>query len=358
VNVLVTGAGRYLGAHLASRLADLPGVTRVVGVDTVTPTPELGELLAGRVEVLTTDTRGLMAAIADHEIEAVAHMGVLSTPGRGGRAAMKEHNIIGTMQLLAACQASPRVRKLVLRSSTAAYGASFRDPGVFTESTPPTLMPRGGFAKDVIEIEGYVRGFARRRPDVTTTVLRLAPFVGPLADTTLTRYFALPVVPTVFGRDPRLQFIHIDDALELLVRSVVEEHRGTFNVAGPGVIVLSQAIRRAGRLSLPVVEPGMSAFAAFVKSSGIGDFNLDQLELFVHGRVVDTSRLISEFGYTPRSTEAAFDDLIRGRHLNGQGSFAVLRPDAVAAAETATRDGLRALRSLAQMWTRREPAHD
>ena len=34
----------------------------------------------------------------------------------------------------------------------------------------------------------------------------------------------------------------------------------------------------------------MSAFAAFVKASGIGDFNLDQLDLFVHGRVVDTSR--------------------------------------------------------------------
>ena len=91
---------------------------------------------------------------------------------------MKEQNIIGTMQLLAACQATPRVRKLVVRSSTAAYGASFRDPGVFTESTPPTLVPRGGFAKDILEIEGYVRGFARRRPDVVTTVLRLAPFIG------------------------------------------------------------------------------------------------------------------------------------------------------------------------------------
>ena len=46
---------------------------------------------------------------------------------------MKEHNIIGTMQLLAACQQAPGLRKLVVRSSTAAYGASFRDPAVFTE---------------------------------------------------------------------------------------------------------------------------------------------------------------------------------------------------------------------------------
>jgi UDP-glucose 4-epimerase len=358
VNVLVTGVGRYLGAHLAARLADHPQVTRVIGVDTAPPTPELMSLLNGRVEVLTTDSRGLMAAIADHSIEAVAHMGVLSTPTRGGRPVMKEHNIIGTMQLLAACQASPRIRKLVVRSSTAAYGASFRDPAVFTESTPPTLMPRGGFAKDIIEIEGYVRGFTRRRPDVTTTVLRLAPFVGPQADTTLTRYFALPVVPTVFGRDPRLQFIHIDDALEILVRSVVEEHRGTFNVAGPGVIVVSQAVRRAGRLSVPVVEPGMSAFAAFVKASGIGEFSLDQLDLFVHGRVVDTNRLVEEFGYRPRSTEEAFADLVQGRGLTRPGGFAVLRPETVAAVETLVLDGIRAARTAVTGRPGRGPTND
>jgi UDP-glucose 4-epimerase len=345
VNVLVTGVGRYLGAHLAIRLADHPRVGRVVGVDTVAPTPDLDTLLAGRVEVRTGDLRAIIGAAAEADVDAVAHMGVMSTPGRGGRPAMKEHNIIGTMQLLAACQAAPGLRKLVVRSSTAAYGASFRDPAIFTESTPPTLMPRGGFAKDIIEIEGYVRGFTRRRPDITTTVLRLAPFVGPDADTTLTRFFALPAVPTVFGRDPRLQFIHVDDALEILVRSVVENHRGTYNVAGPGVITLSQAVRRAGRVSVPVVEPGMSAFAAFAKASGIGDFSLDQLDLFVHGRVVDTSRLVEEYGYQPRSTEEAFADLVRGRGLTRPGAFAPLRPETVAALETLVLDGIRAVRA-------------
>jgi UDP-glucose 4-epimerase len=358
VNVLVTGVSRYLGANLAGQLAEDPRVTRVTGVDTTRPSEAIAELLGDRVDVITTDLRGLIGAVTDGGIDVVAHMGVLSSPGRAGRQAMKEYNIIGTMQLLAACQAAPGLRKLVVRSSTAAYGASFRDPAVFTESTPPTLMPRGGFAKDVIEIEGYVRGFSRRRPDVLTTVLRLAPFVGPDADTTLTRYFALPVVPTVLGRDPRLQFIHVDDALEVLVRSVVEDHRGTFNVAGPGVLVLSQAIRRAGRVGLPVVEQGMSALAAFVKASGVGDFNLDQLDLFVHGRVVDTTRLVEEFGFEPRSTQEAFEALIQGRGMHRPGSFAALRPDAVSAVEGAVLDGIRAVRAATTGRRRREPAHD
>ena len=348
MNVLVTGVRRYLGARLAARLATHHRVSRVVGVDSTRPTGALADLLQDSgVEVFVTDARGLLGGIGDGDIDAVAHMGVLSTPDKGGRPVMKEHNIIGTMQLLAACQASPGLRKLVVRSSTAAYGASFRDPAIFTESTPPTLMPRGGFAKDVIEIEGYVRGFTRRRPDVTTTVLRLAPFVGAQADTTLTRYFALPVVPTVLGRDPRLQFIHVDDALEVLVRSVVENHNGTYNVAGPGVILLSQAIRRAGRVALPVLEPGMSAFASFVKLSGLGDFSLDQLDLFVHGRVVDTSRLTEEFGFAPRSSQDAFADLIAGGGLRRPGVGALIPPEAVASAETAVLEAIRGVRATA-----------
>ena len=54
----------------------------------------------------------------------------------------------------------------------------------------------------MLDIEGYVRGFRRRRPDAPATVLRFAPFIGEHANTTLTRYFSQPFVPTVFGRDP------------------------------------------------------------------------------------------------------------------------------------------------------------
>jgi len=314
-----------------------------------------------RANPASADIRNPVIAkvIARAEVDTVVHMNVIATPTHaGGRVSMKEINVIGTMQLLAACQQAPNLKKLIVRSSTAANGASFRDPAVFTESTPPTLMPRGGFAKDIIEIEGYVRGFTRRRPDVTTTVLRLAPFVGPDADTTLTRFFALPLVPTVFGRDPRLQFVHADDALEILYRAVTGHHPGTFNVAGAGTITLSQAVRRAGRVGVPVVEPGMSAFAAFVKASGIGEFSLDQLDLFVHGRVVDTNRLVEEYGYRPRSTEEAFGDLVQGRGLTRPGAFAVLRPETVAAVETLVLDGIRAARTAVTGRPGRGPTND
>jgi UDP-glucose 4-epimerase len=341
--VVVTGVSRFIGAHVAARLAADPAIRRVVGMDATDPPADLAPLL-GEVDLISADPRTAGPAIADLGAEVLAHLAVQTAPdGRsGGRAAMKEQNVIGTMQLLAACQQAPRLRKLVVRSSTAAYGASFRDPAVFTEETEPRRVPRGGFARDILDIEGYVRGFRRRRPDVTATVLRLAPLLGSRADTTLTRYFAMPVVPTVLGRDPRLQFVHVDDAFEVLHRSIVEDHPGTFNVAGAGVLTLSQAIRRAGRIPLPVAEPGLSAAAAFVKSIGRGGFGLDQVDLFVHGRVVDTAALIQEYGFTPRSTRAAFDDFLRG---HGLGS--VVSPARLAAAEQAVLGAIRQVRAAA-----------
>jgi UDP-glucose 4-epimerase len=342
--VLVTGVGRYLGAAVAARLAEDPRIEKIIGIDQPLPSAEINALLPARVETIAADIRTPEPAkiLIGERVAAVVHLAIASAadPASGGRAAMKEHNVIGTMQLLAACQQAPDLKKLVVRSSTAAYGASFRDPAVFTESTEPRAVPRGGYARDVLDVEGYVRGFHRRRPDVAATVLRFAPFIGERANTTLTRYFSQAVVPTVFGRDPRLQFVHADDALEILYRAVIENHPGTFNVAGAGTITLSQAVRRAGRLAFPVLEPGMSALAGFARGIAPRDFSLDQLDLFVHGRVVDTSRLVTEFGFEPRSTAAAFADFLRGHEGDGP-----LPTDAIRAAESLLLSQIRQVRA-------------
>lgn len=342
--VLVTGVARFLGAKVAARLAADDRIERVIGIDATPPSAEAARLLPDRVEIVQADVRtaGPAKILIETQVEAVVHLAVVSAADQqgGGRSAMKEQNVIGTMQLLAACQQAPDLRKIVVRSSTAAYGASFRDPAVFTETTEPREVPRGGFARDVLDIEGYVRGFRRRRPDVDATVLRFAPFIGESANTTLTRYFAQPVVPTVFGRDPRLQFVHADDALEILYRAIVERHPGTFNVAGAGAITLSQAVRRAGRLAMPVLEPGMSALAGFARGIGPRDFSLDQLDLFVHGRVVDTSRLVAEFGFEPRTTAVAFAEFLRG-HTSG----AVVPGETIRGTEQALLEQIRQIRA-------------
>ena len=312
--VLVTGVSRHLGGRLAARLADDARIERVLGVDTAPPGADVAARL-GRTEFVRADIRNPLIAkvIASAGVDTVVHMSVQATPARsGGRALMKEFNVIGTMQLLAACQNAPSVRKLVVRSATAVYGSSPRDPAVFTEDMQAKTDPPGGYAKDATEVEGYVRGFARRRPDVTVTMLRLANMLSPRIDTPLARYFALPVVPTVLGFDPRLQFLHVEDAIDTLAQAAVENYYGTYNVAGAGAVQLSQAIRRAGRVEIPVPSFSAPWLGRVVRQTGAIDFSPEQMRLLTYGRVVDTSKLCREFGFTPRySSLEAFDDFVR-----------------------------------------------
>src|SRR5512133_4068565 len=188
--VLVTGVSRDLGRRFARAAAADPEGRRVIGVDVVPPRGDMGD-----VSFVRADIRNPVIAkvIAKEDVDTVVHMSVIATPGAtGSRGAMKELNVIGTMQLLAACQKAPSLRSLVVKSTTTVYGASSRDPAMFTEDMEPRRAPRAGYAKDVAEIESYVRGFARRRPDVRVTTIRAANVVGPHGVSPITSYFRLP----------------------------------------------------------------------------------------------------------------------------------------------------------------------
>jgi len=308
--VLVTGVCRELGGRFARRIAADPDVDRVVGVDVVPPRGDLGD-----VRFVRADIRNPVIAkvIAAEDVDTVVHLGVIATPrGAGGRTSMKEINVIGTMQLLAACQKAAGVQQLVIKSSSSVYGSSPKDPAMFSEEMPPRRMPRSGFAKDSVEVEGYVRGFARRRPDVAVTMLRCANLIGPQIETSLTRYFRLPVVPTVLGFDARLQFCHENDALAVLQHALRTGVPGTFNVCGDGVLMLSQAVRRLGRPHVSVPAGAMSMLGSLVPQARQADLSSEQTAFLTHGRGIDTTAMRELLGFEPQATTAeAFEEFAR-----------------------------------------------
>lgn len=307
--VMVVGAARYLGARLARALADDPRVSHVVAVDALDPPIDLGDAEFVEADIRSAD----IAQVIKHcRADVVVHMNVLATQAdAGGRAPQKEINVIGTMQLLAACQRSDTVSKLVVKSSSAVYGAHANAPALFTEDMVPAGSPRRGYEKDASEVEGYVRGFTRRRPDIDVTILRAANVLGPTVRTQLADYFALPVVPMVPGRDPRFQLLHEEDCLDALRLAVLEERAGIYNVAGDGFLVLSQAIARTGRPGIPVPGLGNSLFNGALKSVGAMTMDSTQAAFLAYGRGIDTSRMRSQLRFEPSySTSAALDSYL------------------------------------------------
>ncbi|WP_052849336.1 NAD-dependent epimerase/dehydratase family protein [Streptomyces avicenniae] len=343
--VLVTGAARQLAGRFLRRLVKEPDVERVIGVDAVPP-----DRLPGRAEsfrFVRADLRqpSIVAVLAQHAVDTVVHLDVHATAGPhgGGRAAVKEINVLGTLQLLGACQKIPTLRRVVVASSTLVYGNSPRDPAVADETSRLAAPAGGGFAQDVVEIEGYLRGFARRCPDVAVTVLRLAHVLGPGAEGPLAAYFRLPVLPTVFGFDPRLQFVHEQDAVDVLCRAVRGQGRGalapgTYNVAGDGVLLLSQAARRLGRPTVPVARPLTPWLGPGLRALGVHGLSGELFRTLTHGRVVRTDALRAATGGPLEYTTAeAFADFAA---VHGPGLLPpALLGRAVERAEEALRRG-------------------
>jgi UDP-glucose 4-epimerase len=344
--VLVTGACRFLGGYLTARLAQNPMIKGVIAVDAIAPSKDMLRRM-GRAEFVRADVRNPFIAkvIRNGDVDTVVHAAAASyAPRSGGTAALKEINVMGAMQLFAACQNAPSVRRVVLKSTSEVYGSSAHDPVMFTEDSTSRRPFRDGFAKDSLDIEAYARGLGRRRPDIAVTILRLANMIGPAMDTTLSRYLAGPLVPTMFGRDARLQLLHEQDALGALERAAMAGKAGTFNIGGDGIIMLSQAIRRAGRIPLPVPGFGVWALDSLRRANHYNEISRDQFDYLSYGRVMDTSRMRSELGFQPKWTTAeAFDDYIRGRSLTP-----IIDPHRVRSWES------RAI-SLAQRWGSRNP---
>ena len=305
--VLVTGVSRYLGGLYARRLSAEPEIERILGVDVIPP-----RHLIGRAEFVRADIRNPMIGriIRQAGVDTVVHMNVIATPkDTGGRVTQKEINVIGTMQLLAACQKSDSVQRLVVKSTAAVYGSSPRDPAMFAEDMNAKSTPRTGFGKDSIEVEGYVRGFSRRRPDVEITMLRLANVVGPQIRTAITDYFAMPLVPVPMGYDARMQFIHEHDAVEALAQATTGPSVGLANVAGDGFVTLLQCLAVVRRPIIPVPMSTAGIVGNIVKRSGLADFSPDQVAFLAFGRGVDTTRMREVFAFAPQyTTREAFAD--------------------------------------------------
>src|SRR5919199_3200109 len=240
--ILITGIASYLGTELARRLEQDPEVEYVAGLDTRKPRAALE-----RTEFIDADIRNPVIArlIAPTRVDTVVHNQIVRRPSAERVSPRKAHdiNVIGSLQLLAACEKADTVRAIVIRGSAGIYGAEPGAPQFFTEDMARLYPLRSRFQRDVGEIENLFETYRRRHTQVTCTMLRYQPTIGPGQDTQVTRYLSLPAVPTYLGFDPRVQFVHERDALEALVAAVINPVRGAGNVAPPGTIGLTRGVR-------------------------------------------------------------------------------------------------------------------
>jgi UDP-glucose 4-epimerase len=297
--VLVTGLSTHWGGRVAQAIEGNPNIETVIGVDRRPPKVELQ-----RTEfVQVADSHTLIRRIVEAaEIDTVVDTRLVVDATVTSPRLAHENNVIGTMNVLAACQG---IRKVVFKSSAHYYGCEQDDPAFFTESMRRAHPPRTRLEKDIAEAEVAVADFAHRNPDTVVTVLRFASGLGSGRPSSHGRLLGLPAIPAILGFDPRCQFIHDEDMANALEHAVRFDIDGVFNAAADGVLALSEVAGLLGKPLAPVLSPwGTGVSAAALRRLGV-PLTSELQRLLRFGRALDNRRLKAtgfRYKYTTRET--------------------------------------------------------
>jgi UDP-glucose 4-epimerase len=319
--ILVTGLSTYWGGRLAQALEAFDEVEAVIGVDNEEPNVELERTEYVKVGAQHALLRRVVEAA---EIDTVVDTRLVVDSTTTSSAKAHDNNIIGTMNILAACSgADSPVRKVVFKSSAHYYGCEQDDPAFFDEGMGRPHPPRTPIERDIVEAEASLNEFAEKNPDVAVSILRFANVLGPDVRTSHIGLFSLPAVPMILGFDPRYQFVHEDDVVHALEHAVKSNLPGVYNVSGDGVLALSEVAGLLGKPYAPVLPfwgTGLAASALRRVGVNIPPEALNQLRF---GRGVDNRRYKAtgfDYGYTSREAVLKLGEhlrlhpLVRGAH--------------------------------------------
>ena len=274
MRIAVTGASGVLGRGLAARLLsqghDVVGIAR--------HRPQSWSSAADFVAVDVRDTAAVKSAIAGADV--VAHCAWANSPGPDNRIS-HQVNIEGTRNVLEA-MAETGTGRIVFASSAHVYG---QKDVPNSEHDAITAASADGRHKAKVEEMLAASG-------AEWVAIRSALILGRGVDNWVRRLLALPAFPDG-SADRRVQVVHLDDALRLLERAIVNARivSGPVNLAAPGAPTFRQIAAMLGRPIVPLGS-GPGPLRVRVRS-------LAELELVRSAPLMDTSRLRDEWGFVP-----------------------------------------------------------
>lgn len=311
--VAITGLGTFLGQQLAMRLSARPR-RRVVGLDVRRPYRLEGRVAFHRVDLTDPTANARLADFFERErVDVVVHAAFRRDP-KPDVEYDHELETIGSLYVLQACAAA-KVPRLVVQSSTMLYGPRPDNPNFLTENHPLRGHRDAHCVTNRVEVEALVADWCERHPDTQVTVLRHGWIMGPTYWDRVVSTFARPVVTTVLGYDPMLQFVHERDFLRVFEQAVESEQSGVYNVVAPEVLPLSMILRLAGKRIVPVPAPVLFRVRDYASRVRSGDPPAGFYDYLRYLWVADGEKGWNAFGEPLYTTREAWMSFVSSRRM-------------------------------------------
>lgn len=314
--IVITGTSGFKGSRLLRALEDNPHYASVIAVDHKRPPVEIRKSRFIKLDLTETLADAQLAEILKRErCDTLVHCAFPITPPKNESFA-HELISIGTMYVVNAC-AEARVRKVIVASTTDVYGAYPDNPNFLQEDLhPPKGDRQSRFLADKIDAERAVLKYAAKNPDRIATVLRFCTLLGPTIQSYKTRYLRRPIVATILGFDPLIQFIHEEDIAQAFLLALEKDAPGVFNIVGDGVLPLSRVIKICNKINIKLPQMGFKSLVQLMWYADLAPAPASHVNFLRYLCIADGSKAKRVLGFVPRfSTKEALLSFIGAERL-------------------------------------------
>jgi nucleoside-diphosphate-sugar epimerase len=340
MRIVVVGASGNVGTALLRRLADEPGVSRVIGVSRRMPPDSPPYESVGWAPCdIGTDLDALTSAFEG--ADAVVHLAWQIQPSHQPRL-LHRSNVVGSRNVASAAVRAG-VPKLVVASSAGVYSPGPKDRPV-DESHPRDGIPGSLYSQQKAAVEDMLDEVEAAHPSLR--VVRLRPgltfqyeaggqiaryFLGPWVPVGLLRHRRVPVVP--MPRSLKLQCVLAGDVADAYTRAVVSpDARGAYNVAADPVLDPSKIAGLLHGRAVPVPSALLTWAAAATWVTRLQPTDPGWIWMGMKAPLIDSTRARTELGWVPRyDSLTALTDLLEGMAAGAGTRSPALRPRAVLA---------------------------
>ena len=314
LTVAVTGPTGDIGISAVEALERAPEVERIIGMarhpfDPAAHGWTRTEYLQGDI----LDRGAVDALVADADV--VIHLAFIIM---GSREESARVNLEGTRNVFEATVAAARPRRLVYTSSVAAYGYHSDNPVPITEEVPTRGSSEHYYSEQKATCEAALAEITDGSL-LEVYVLRPCIVAGPRAPALpeampwnqlpgpVKRVAqALPLLKPPFP-DPGtpLQLVHHDDvAAAIALATTTSAPAGAYNIAGDGVLSMSDVAERLGARPFRLPRVAVSAASDVIARLPYVPSALEWLHVGRTSVVMDTAKAKTRLGWTPKYTAA------------------------------------------------------